>query len=46
MTAYACMQFASITDLERTKIINVLLKYFELETLAIVLLWEYCQNII
>lgn len=46
MTAYARMQFASITDTERAGIIKGLLRYCELDTLAMVLLWEYWHDII
>ena len=46
MTAYARMQFASITDLERDSIIKGLLKYCELDTLAMVMVWEYWHDII
>jgi hypothetical protein len=46
MTAYAKMQFASITDKERDSIVNGLLRYCELDTLAMVMVWEYWQNIL
>ena len=46
MTAYAKMQFASITDIERDSIIKGLLKYCELDTLAMVLVWEYWKDVI
>lgn len=45
MTAYARMQFASITDTERNSIVKGLLRYCELDTLAMVLLWEYWFDI-
>jgi hypothetical protein len=38
MTAYARMQFAKISDMERDSIIKGLLKYCELDTLAMVIL--------
>ncbi len=41
MTAYAKMQFAQITELERKKIASGLLRYCELDTLAMVMIWEY-----
>ncbi len=41
MTAFSKMQFARITDLERDKIIEGLLKYCELDTLAMVLIFEF-----
>jgi len=46
MTAYARMQFTSMTDQERSAIIKGLLKYCELDTFAMVLLWEYWNNVI
>eukprot|EP00825_Cyclidium_porcatum_P030172 TRINITY_DN32037_c0_g1_i1.p2 TRINITY_DN32037_c0_g1~~TRINITY_DN32037_c0_g1_i1.p2 ORF type:complete len:190 (+),score=14.18 TRINITY_DN32037_c0_g1_i1:108-677(+) len=46
MTAYAKMQFTKISDVERNYIIRGLLKYCELDTLAMVLLWEYWNDII
>jgi len=46
MTAYAKMQFALISDKERNSIIRGLLKYCELDTLAMVMLWEYWDNLI
>ena len=46
MTAYAKMQFASITETERNSIIKGLLKYCELDTLAMVMVWEYWNNIV
>ena len=46
MTAYARMQFAQISDIERESIIKGLLKYCELDTLAMVMVWEYWMDII
>jgi|ERR1035437_336139 hypothetical protein len=40
MTAYAKMQFAQISDIERESIIKGLLKYCELDTLAMVMVWN------
>jgi hypothetical protein len=45
MTAYAKMQFTQISDKEREIIAKGLLKYCELDTLAMVMLWEYWENI-
>ena len=45
MTAYAKMQFTQISDKERELIAKGLLKYCELDTLAMVLIWEYWQNL-
>ena len=44
MTAYAKMQFTQISDAERDLIAEGLLKYCELDTLAMVLIWEYWNN--
>ena len=40
MTAYAMMQFTEMSDVERNRIIEGLLKYCELDTMAMVFLWE------
>ena len=40
MTAYAKMQFADISDIERNEIIQGLLKYCELDTMAMVMIME------
>ncbi|MDP3387106.1 MAG: DUF2779 domain-containing protein [Eubacteriales bacterium] len=40
MTAYAKMQFEDMTDYERNEISNALLKYCELDTLAMVMIYE------
>jgi hypothetical protein len=45
MTAYAKMQFTQMSDLERGAISRGLLKYCELDTLGMVLLWEYWNDI-
>jgi hypothetical protein len=44
MTAYAKMQFTEITDREREFITAGILKYCELDTLAMVLIWEYWKS--
>jgi hypothetical protein len=41
MIAYARMQFSEMGESERQAIQQVLLKYCELDTLAMVMLWEY-----
>ena len=46
MTAYAMMQFTEMTDGERERIIKGLLKYCELDTLAMVFIWEYWNRAI
>ncbi len=44
MTAYARMQFTRMSDLEREAISKCLLRYCELDTMAMVMLWEYWNN--
>jgi hypothetical protein len=41
MTAYAMMQFTQMSDAERAKIIDGLYRYCELDTMAMVFVWEY-----
>jgi hypothetical protein len=40
MTAYARMQFEQMSDDERVELTNSLLKYCELDTFAMVLIYE------
>lgn len=40
MTAYAMMQFTEMSDKERSRIVEGLMKYCELDTMAMVFLWE------
>jgi hypothetical protein len=44
MVAYARMQFAEMSETEKKSIITSLLRYCELDTLAMVILWEYWFN--
>lgn len=46
LTAYGKLQFSDVSDLERQKIEEGLLRYCELDTLAMVMLWEYLDNLI
>ena len=46
MTAFAKMQFAEITDFEREKINSGLLRYCKLDTMAMVMIWEYFLSVI
>jgi hypothetical protein len=46
MTAYSKMQFTKMSDLERDAIARGLLKYCELDTLAMVMLFEYWKNVL
>ena len=41
MTAYSKMQFTQMSDGERESIRKALLKYCELDTLAMVMIWEH-----
>ena len=44
LTAYAKLQFSHIPHDQREKIRNALLKYCELDTLAMVMIWEYWMD--
>jgi len=44
MIAYARMQFTEMSDEERERISKALLRYCELDTLAMVMLWEAWNN--
>jgi hypothetical protein len=44
MIAYNKMQFTEMSQTERDKLAYSLLKYCELDTFAMVLLWEYWNN--
>ncbi|MBN2041679.1 MAG: DUF2779 domain-containing protein [Spirochaetes bacterium] len=46
MTAYARMQFTEIAAAERKRIIKGLLRYCELDTLAMVMIYEYFRSIV
>lgn len=43
MTAYARLQFELLSDTERTRLAAALLKYCELDTLAMVMIWQAWQ---
>ena len=45
MTAYAKMQFSEMSDAERSAVSSALLKYCELDTLAMVMLFEYWTEV-
>jgi hypothetical protein len=45
MIAYARMQFTEMSDVERKAIIKGLLKYCELDTLAMVMIWEHWKHV-
>jgi hypothetical protein len=44
MTAYSRMQFTEMTDGECKRVCDALLKYCELDTFAMVLIWEYWKQ--
>jgi hypothetical protein len=44
MIAYAYLQLADMTDDERELYRNALLRYCELDTMAMVMIWEYWKN--
>ncbi len=46
MTAYARMQFTRMGDVERSLAKKALLRYCELDTLAMVMIWEYWNYLI
>jgi len=46
MTAYARMQFSEMTEYEREKVRKALLKYCELDTLAMVMIYEGWKEMI
>ena len=46
LTAFAKIQFMEISELERDLVVKGLLKYCELDTLAMVMIYEYWKNLI
>ena len=46
LTAYAMMQFTHMSDQEREKVKSALLRYCELDTFAMVMIWEHWNNLI
>jgi hypothetical protein len=44
MAAYAKMQFTEMSDIEKDKIVQSLLRYCELDTFAMVLIYEHWMN--
>ena len=45
-TAYAKMQFTQMSPEETDRVAQGLLKYCELDTLAMVMIWEYWRELI
>ena len=46
MTAYARMQFGEMSDYERNKLTKRLLKYYALDTVAMVVIYEEWREMI
>ena len=46
MTAWAYMQFKSMPDNEREALASALKHYCELDTMAMVLIWEYFKELV
>lgn len=46
LTAYSMMQFTHMSDIERQKVVKALLRYCELDTFAMVLIWEHWNDLI
>lgn len=46
LTAYAMMQFTQMSDTEREKVKKALLRYCELDTLAMVMIYEFWKSIL
>ena len=44
MMAYAKMQFSEVTEIERDHLQKALLRYCELDTMAMVMIWEAWRN--
>jgi len=44
MTAYNMMQFLEMSGKERQEIVSALLRYCELDTLAMVMVWEFWKS--
>ena len=46
MTAYAKLQYVDMSELERQELVSGLKKYCELDTLAMVMIWEHLMKVI
>lgn len=44
MTAYNMMRFTEMEEKERSRMISALLRYCELDTFAMVMLWQFWIN--
>ena len=45
MTAYAYLQFTEVPEAEKERIRKALLRYCELDTMAMVMIWEYWRDV-
>ena len=45
MTAYAYLQFTEVPEAEKKRIRKALLRYCELDTMAMVMIWEYLRSV-
>ena len=46
LTAYGFLQYTDMSEEEREKLVKALLKYCELDTLAMVMIWEHFKEVI
>jgi hypothetical protein len=46
LTAYGFLQYTDMTEIEREKISQALLRYCELDTLAMVMIWEHFGEVV
>jgi hypothetical protein len=46
LTAYGFLQYTDMTETEREKITRALLRYCELDTLAMVMIWEHFGEVV
>ena len=44
MTAYYKLQFGEVPDIQRNALVNGLLRYCELDTMAMVMIYEYWKR--
>ena len=45
MTAYSYLQFTEVPDAEKERIRKALLRYCELDTMAMVMIWKYRRSV-
>jgi hypothetical protein len=44
--AFGRLQYSKMTEKERDQVVKSLLRYCEIDTLAMVLVWEYFNNVV